>query len=56
MLRTPLKKANISPLFVLVCIASLVIWLYIKDAQIAAIVFFGYIALRILLNFWKKEE
>ena len=50
-----LKKAKISLIFIFVCIVSLVIWLYIKDPKIAAIVFFGYIVLRILLNFWKKE-
>lgn len=51
-----LKKAKVSFIFILVCLVSLGIWLYFKDIRTATIVFLGYIIIRIIGNFLKREQ
>ena len=50
------KKAGISIWFVIVVIVCIVIWLKFKDTRTAALVFFGYVGFRILVNFLKKGK
>lgn len=50
------KNAKVSFIFILVCLASLFIWLYFKDIKTAAIIFFGYAGIRIIMNFTKKDK
>ena len=50
------KKAKVSFIFILVCIASLVVWFYFDDAKTALIIFMGYAGIRILMNFLKRDK
>jgi hypothetical protein len=48
-------KPKIGKWFVIVTAISLIIGFYIKDYKMALRIFFGYAALRILINFMKKD-
>jgi len=48
-------NAKVSFVFVLICLASIGIWIYFKDIRTAAIIFLGYAIIRILGNFFKRE-
>ena len=50
------KQAKIGFWFFAVVVASLIIAFYIRDYKTAAILFFGYVIIRIILNFAKKEN
>jgi hypothetical protein len=50
------KKAKVNFWFIFILIISIGIWFYFKDFKTAAIVFFGYAVIRIIANFFKKNQ
>jgi hypothetical protein len=50
------KQAKISFWFIIICLISILIWWKFKDIMTAALIFFGYVGLRILMNFLKRDR